>query len=162
VVAAGAQALDSLRLARAFPNDETLYVKCTAQSASMMRQSRSWLTLLRSTQAERKTREADVTAQTTDTLAHQAALDQLTEALADTPPAPPPTQPTPPSTIVEAERYAVLHRKRATLIRSLGRLPDRLSVGHLPPAVAHAIITGTTPILRALGKKSPTPANLAA
>jgi hypothetical protein len=162
VVAAGAQALDPLRLARAFPNDETLYVKCTAQSTSMMRQSRSWLTLLRSTQADRKTREADVTAQTANTQAHHAALEQLTEALADTPPAAPPTQPAQPSPIVEAERYAVLHRKRATLIRSLGRLPDRLGVGYLPPAVVHALVTGTTPILRALGKKSPTPANLAA
>ena len=39
-VAASAQALDCLRLARLYPNDLTVILKCTAQSASMMRQAR--------------------------------------------------------------------------------------------------------------------------
>jgi hypothetical protein len=52
-----------------------------------------------------------------------------------------------------AERYATFHRKNATLIRRLGRLPERVAVGAVAPEVVHAIATGTTPILTALGSR---------
>ena len=72
--------------------------------------------------------------------------------------APPPPPPTPaeaskPDVIAEAERYAVQHRKRAMLIRRLGRLPDKIDIGGLTPEVAHTIATGTTPIHCALDEK---------
>jgi len=45
-VAASAQALDCLRQCRLYPNDLTVVLKCTAQSASMMRQARAYRTAL--------------------------------------------------------------------------------------------------------------------
>jgi hypothetical protein len=59
VVAAGAQALDCLRLARENPSDAPLALKCTARFASMMRQARSARSLLMRVQAQRRKREAD-------------------------------------------------------------------------------------------------------
>ena len=59
----------------------------------------------------------------------------------------------PANAIAEAERYAVQHRKRAMLIRRLGRLPDKLNIGSVLPEVVHAIASGTTPILCALDDK---------
>src|SRR4051794_30854022 len=45
-VAAHAQALECLRLARAYPADHAMALKCSAQSASMMRQARGARSLL--------------------------------------------------------------------------------------------------------------------
>ena len=56
-VAACAQSLDALRLAREFPASPELFLKCTAQSAGMMRQARSWRALLARTQAARAQRD---------------------------------------------------------------------------------------------------------
>ena len=161
-VAASAQALDCQRLARQYPADTELFLKCTAQSASMMRQARSWRLALLRAQATREKREADVEAREAAARTEQRALGLMADALAHTPPAPAAAAPPKPTPIAEAERYALLHRKRAALIRSLGRLPDKLDVGPLPPEVVHAIVTGTTPILRALDKPSRHPAALAA
>jgi hypothetical protein len=72
------------------------------------------------------------------------------EAVPDSPiPAP---DEVPPRTDIaaEADQYALDHRKRAALIRSLGRLPDKLSLGPLSPDLVHAIVTGTSPVLQAL------------
>ena len=159
-VAACAQALDSLRLARQYPNDPELILKCTAQSASMMRQARSWRALLARLQAARQKRGADPAASETAGHTEHRALGLMAEALAHPPPPPAPAQPqTPnpdpvadpnPDPIAEAEHYALHHRKRAALIRSLRRLPDKFDVGPMRPEVVHAIVTGTTPILRAL------------
>jgi len=44
--AVSAQALDCLRLARQYPTDTTLFVKCAALSAGMMREARGWRTAL--------------------------------------------------------------------------------------------------------------------
>ena len=59
VVAANAQAMESLRLARKYPGDPNFVLKCSAQSASMMRQARAARSLLLRVQAERRKREAD-------------------------------------------------------------------------------------------------------
>lgn len=160
-VAASAQAHDSLRLAHEPSASLGQILKCVAQSASMMRQARSWRALLLRVQAERRKHDAD-----TADAAHgtgQPAISLMAEALAHAPPAPEPVQAQQPQPdpIAEAERYAVAHRKRAVLIRSLGRLPDRLAVGRLPPAVVHAIVTGTTPLLQALGRQPDTRTALA-
>ena len=45
------------------------------------------------------------------------------------------------------------HHKRAALIRKLRRMPRKLDIGYIRPAVVHAIINGTTPILQALDEK---------
>jgi len=161
-VAASAQALDCQRLARQYPADPELILKCHAQSASMMRQARSWRLALLRAQAAREKREADTAAHDAATHTEQRALGLMADALARTPPAPAATKPPKPDPIAEAERYALSHRKRAMLIRSLGRLPDKLDVGPMPPEVVHAIATGTTPILRALDKQSRHSAALAA
>jgi hypothetical protein len=139
---------------RAHADDPKFMLKCFAQSASMARQARSWrLALLRAQQA-RATLESDADARAAATQVEHKALGLMADALVQAPPAPISTagEP-PPDPIAAAEHYAVNHRKRAVLIRRFGRLPDRLAVGRLPPAVVHAIATGTTPILRALASK---------
>ncbi len=142
-VAASAQALDCLRLARLYPNDLTVILKCTAQSASMMRQARAFRSALDRAQTARRKSEATPDAEATE----QQALALMADALAQAPP-PEPSKPNP---IAEAERYALHHRKRAMLIRRLGHLPPKF--GWLPPEAVHAVATGTTPILRALDEK---------
>ena len=161
-VAAGAQALDCQRLARQFPNDPELILKCTAQCASMMRNARSWLNVLLRSQAAREKRDGDSTAAAQAAATERNALALMADALLQTPPAQPaPAAPTP-GPIAEAERYALLHRKRATLIRRLGRLPEKINVGPIPPEIVQALITGTTPILRSLDKTPLAPGALAA
>ena len=156
-VAATTQAFDCLRLARQYPNDPSLVLKCTAQSASMMRQARSWRTALLRAQAARATREADTVATGTATQTEIRALalmaDGLAASLGSPAPEAAPTAERKPDVVTEAERYAVLHRKRATLIRRFGHVPQKLNFGPLSPGLVHAIATGTTPILRALDAK---------
>ena len=154
-VAASVQALDSLRLAREHPSDTTHIMKCTAQSASMMRQAHRWRTALLRAQAERQSRGSDSAADDTASPAeHRPAVQAagtLTEPLSA--PAPQSAELPQPNPIAEAERYALLHRKRAALIRRLGQVPHKLNYGPLPPDLVHALVTGATPILRALDKR---------
>jgi hypothetical protein len=138
-VAASAQALDCLRLARLYPNDTAVVLKCTAQSASMMRQARAFRTALDRAQTARRKREAAPDAD---------AAGQPEPAPVAHPPSPEPPRP---NSIAEAERYALQHGKRAVLIRRLGHLPPKF--GWLAPEVVHAIATGTTPILCALDER---------
>lgn len=151
-VAAGAWALDCLRLARSYPNDTPLFLKCTAQSASMMRQARGWRSALQRAQLERRKRATNPTASDAATTTEQQALALAADALMQNPPTPTPApaEPQPPNPTAEAERYAQLHRKRARLIRRLGRMPEKTNIGWLPPEVVRALVTGSTPILRAL------------
>jgi hypothetical protein len=156
-VGASAYALDCLRLARTHEDDPGRMLQCLAQSARMMREARSWRLALLRAQAVRETREADETAREAAVAAETRVLSLMADALAHGPP-PPEAAPAPEAAprrdpIAEAERYATLHRKNATLIRRLGRLPDRVAVGAVAPAVVHAIATGTTPILAALGSR---------
>lgn len=141
-VGASLQAMDCLRLARRHPDDAARVLKCTAQSASMMRQARAWRLALDRAQAERCRRDA-----TADAVADFVPIGPPVPALAPETPA----QAPPPDSIAEAERYALHHRKRAVLVRRLGHLPGKF--GWLPPAVQHAIATGNTPILRGLDEK---------
>ncbi|HVC63100.1 MAG TPA: hypothetical protein VND19_22405 [Acetobacteraceae bacterium] len=52
--------------------------------------------------------------------------------------------------VAEAERYAILYPRRARLIRELGGLPDDCDFGPPEPELVQAIVTGTSPALRAL------------
>ena len=143
-VAASVQALDSLRLARLHPNDPAHILKCTAQSASMMRQARGWRTALLHAQAARRKGAPDDAIPDTAADAAPVSPADRTDAPSEEPEFDP---------VAEAERYATLHRKRAMLIRSLRGVPHRLSIGPIRPEVVRALISGTTPILRALDEK---------
>jgi hypothetical protein len=52
--------------------------------------------------------------------------------------------------LTEAEQYALIHPRRAALIRSVGGLPDHCDFGPPAPDLVHAIVTGTSPTLRGL------------
>ncbi len=157
-VAANAQALDCLRLAREHAADPSRVLKCTAQSACMMRQARGARALLLRVQAARQKREADSAATDKAAWIEYCAVGLMADALGRNPPAPiaePPPAPEPEpddafSRLTEAEQYALIYPRRAALIRALGGLPDRCDFGPPAPALVAAIVTGSTPALRAL------------
>ena len=130
-------------------------MKCTAQAARMMREAKSWRVALLRAQAVREQRNTETTTREAANQTENHALSLMADALAKVPPIP--AAPAQPDPIAEAERYAQSHRKRALLIRRLGHLPDNLDCGAMRPQVVHAIVTGTTPILRALDQQSRRP-----
>jgi hypothetical protein len=124
-VAAGAQAMDCLRLARQYPGDPNVILKCTAQSAGMMRQARaSWSLLLR-VQAERRKRDTDNAATDRAAWTEHCAIGLMAQALGRAEPDAA-AEPAPPSVpavvedaapqadpIAEAEQYAAIYPQRA-------------------------------------------------
>ena len=137
-VAASAQALDCLRLAREHPAVTPRILKCTAQAANMMRQSRGARSLLLRVQADRQKREADNVSLDKAAWLEHCTIGLMADALGRTPPAPMEEPPPPPSApapveeaeppfeqLAEADQYAIIHPRRAALIRSLGGLPAR-------------------------------------
>lgn len=158
-IAANFQSLDCLRLARLKPSDIQHVLKCTAQSASMMRQSRGALGQLLRLQAARLQHKPDTSAGG-DAAMKQTATRPIADALAGAPPAstaePPAPQPAPqpkPRILTAAEEYARADPSRAALIRSLGRLPRKFHDPTMSPALAHEIVNSDSPILQALVKK---------
>jgi len=164
-VAADAQAFECLRLARQPGLDTTLAMKCNAQVASMMRQARATRTLLLRVQAERRKLEANSAAAEHAAWTEHCAAGLMMQALPGAPPMelpeppappPPPTQapepvePAQPDPIAAAEQYAAIYPRRAALIRQLGRVPDNVSFGPPDDDLVRALVTGTTPVLRAL------------
>jgi hypothetical protein len=162
-VAAGAYAMDCLRLAREHAPDHVWVLKCGAQAASTMRQARATRSLLLRVQAERQKRQADQAAVDAAARTEHCAIGLMAEALETEgggtqpaampaamaePPAPNPAKPA--GIAADAERYALSHRKRAALIRTLGHLPDKLDFGPLSPQLVAAIVTGNSPVLRSL------------
>jgi hypothetical protein len=133
-VAAKAQALDCIRLARVYPDDAAHVLKCTAQAAGMMRQALRWRALLQRLKAVRQ-RPADA---------------------ATTPLASPEPEPEPAANLHDpsvAEAYALAHPSEAALIRSLGRLPKKFNGDPLSPQLVHDIVNSASPILQALAKR---------
>ena len=122
VVAADAHATDCLRLAGLPGRTAEEVRRCRAQASSMMRASDSALRTLRQMQAARA--KAEPTVQP-----HAPAASDVA---------------------AEADEYALQHRKRATLIRRLGRLPERVQFGPMRPELVAAIATGTSAILCSL------------
>jgi hypothetical protein len=163
-VAAGAYAMDCLRLARERAPDHVWVLKCGAQAASTMRQARATRSLLLRVQAERQKREADNAAVDNDAWTEHCAIGLMAQALGTEavggaqpaamaePPAPNPVQTAakPADIAADAEQYARSHRKRAALIRTLGHLPDKLDFGPLSPQLVAAIVSGSSPVLRSL------------
>jgi hypothetical protein len=152
-------AQDCLALAGEYRGDPSCYLKCMAQAARTTREERGLRMLLSRLQAERRTREADSGATDRAALTEYCAVGLMAEALGQTPPAampePPPAAPPEPEEpvadlLAEADRYAVIHPRRAARIRALGGLPEPCDFGPPEPELVHAIVTGTSPTLRAL------------
>ena len=144
-------AQDCLALAGEYRGDPSCYLKCMAQAARTTREERGLRMLLSRLQAERRTREADSGATDRAALTEYCAVGLMAEALGQTPPAAPPAPEEPVADrLAEADRYAVIHPRRAARIRALGGLPEPCDFGPPEPELVHAIVTGTSPTLRAL------------
>ena len=150
-VAANAQALDCLRLARRYPNDVAHVLKCTAQSASMMRQSRGALGQLLRLQSTREKRDKNDAARDRAATIEREAVSLLGDALDRAPSAP--ASDDQPRALTEADKYALANPSSAALIRSLGRLPKKFAGDPPSPELVHAIVNGGSPILQALVRK---------
>jgi hypothetical protein len=164
-VAADAEALECLRQAREYAPDENRALRFSAQSASMMRQSRAARALLMRVQAQREKREADPGALGKANWIEHCALGLMAEALGHDAPAPMAEQEqaeAEPDLAEEADLYAIDHPRRVALFRSLGGLPAQCHFAPPREALLHAIVTGTSEVLRSLDTKSPGPADAAA
>jgi hypothetical protein len=164
-VAHAAYAMDCLRLARGYrATDHAYFLKCTAQAASTERKAQSARSLLLRLQAERRKRQADNAAADQDAWTEHCAIGMMADALGvaspeappepspPPPPAPEPAEEPVPDPVAEADRYAVIYPQRAARIRALGGLPQPCDFGPPPPELVDAIVTGTSPTLRALEK----------
>ena len=158
VAAADAYAMDCLRLAHDCRVAPMLFLKCTAQATSMMREARGARTQLMRIQAERRKREADNATRDQAAWIEHCAIGLMMQAqpgaapmaMPDPPPPPPAPEPPPadePRTdlAAEADLYAIMYPRRAALIRALGGLPQPLNFGAPSPELVRAIITGDSP-----------------
>jgi hypothetical protein len=159
-IAAQAQSDECLRLSQVHIADERLFMRFTALSVGMMRQSNSARSLLMRVQAQREKREADAGALNQANWIEHCAIGLMADALGRAGPAPM-EEPAPPPTseeeaepqadlAAEADQYALIHPRRAALMRRLGGLPEKCTFG--PPAaeLVDAIVSGSSPVLRAL------------
>ena len=141
-IAAAAHAEECLRAANDPQMPLPMSLKCTAQAASMMRQSQSALRSLQRMQAIRIQRDKDEAAAEAAAMAEHIPASSMTARL--TPPAAEPEpeiDPTPPPAAEipqaeppagpDAELYAVLYPQRAALIRRHGGVPPNVTFG--PP-----------------------------
>ena len=167
-VAACAQAMECLRDARDPAAPLGFVVQCRTHAASMMRQSQGALRMLLRLQAVRQQREADAAAAERAAWTEHCAAALMAQSLAGAPPEavdlpPPPPPPAPsvapapeplaepvPDPAAEAEQYALIYPRRASLIRRLGRLPDNPTFGPPEEYLVRAVATGRTPALLAL------------
>lgn len=148
-VSADAQATACIRQARKYEDDIGIFLKCTAQAASMMRQANAARSLLARLQATRRKREADEAASNQDAWTEHAAVGLMAEVMGG--PAPEPElRPVPQdsySRLTEAEQYAITYPRRAAEIRAWGGLPEPCSFGPPSPELVQAIVSSTSPIL---------------
>jgi hypothetical protein len=165
-VAANAQAMECLRLARQDHADPNFVRKFTTLAAGMLREARATRSLLLRVQAERRRREADNAATDRAAWTEHCAITLMAEAL-DRPHPEAMAEPPPPSVpvaaeqappqadpITEAEHYAVTYPRRAALIRRLGRVPDNVTFGPPEDYLVRALVTGRTPALLALDREA--------
>ena len=163
-VAASAHAADCLRQAARNATHFDCATKCRAQASAMMRQARGYRSLLLRVQAARQKREANDTTRERDAWTGQAVLGLMAEALqpppapeavavaAEVAPAPAPRaapKAVPAELAAEGDAYALHYPRRARLIRRHGGLPPDCDFGPPDPELVHAIVAGTSPVLRA-------------
>ena len=146
IVGMDAHAADSLRSAGLAAADPAEMHRCRAQAASMARQSDA---ALRSLLRMQVTREKQLAA------LHPVAMERAGNWFREI------TMPEPApdlvpaaaadlfSQLTEAEQYAVTYPDRAARIRAAGGLPADLDFGPPEPALVHAVVHGTSPILQA-------------
>ncbi len=150
-VAADAWAMDCLHLAaERIRLDPDTARRCHREAALMMRAADSALRSLRIMQSARAKADTTPTLGEIPEPAHPEAEPQPPSAPVRSAPAAVVAEPHQSDLAAEADAYALQHRKRASLIRRLRRLPSHIDCGPIRPALVHAIITGTTPILRSL------------
>ena len=167
VAAADAYAMDCLRLAHDCRVAPMLFLKCAAQSVSLMREARGARTQLMRIQAERRKRESDNATRDQAAWIEHCAIGLMMQAqpgaapvaMPDPPPPPPAPEPAPagePRTdlAAEADLYAVMYPRRAALIRSRGGVPDNVSFGAPADDLARILVTGRSPALLALDHAS--------
>jgi hypothetical protein len=146
VVAANAQATECLRLACDAVMPIAQFLQCSAQSASMMRQSQSALRMLLGLQAARQKIEADAAALERAAWTEHCAAGLMAQALTGAPLAavelPPPPPPPAPAPEPQADECALIYPRRVALIRQLGRLPDNPSFGPPEDYLVRALVTG--------------------
>jgi hypothetical protein len=163
--AASAHAIECLRQAQEHRANLPIFLKCEAQADRMQRQARGFTALLLRVQAERRKRETDNVATDRAAWTEHCAIGLMADALGRTPlaamteppPAPDPAAHADPKAepqadiATEADYYATVYPQRAALIRSLGGLPAKLDFGPPSRELVHAIVTGASPALQALG-----------
>ena len=142
-VAANAQAMECLRLTNHPDTDLVMALKCSAQAASMMRQSQAALRTLLRTQAAREKRDADpINAGTAAWTEHMAAAS-MTEALTLPKPEPEPDAP-------DVALYETIYPERAALIRRNGGVPADVTFGPPDEDTVRALVTTRSPIVKTL------------
>ena len=165
-VAAAAHAQECLRAANDPAMPLVMSLKCTAQAASMMRQSQSAIRSLQQMQAIRIKRDSDESAAAAAAMAEHIAASSMTTRLtpALTEPAlaaaEPEMEPTPPPEVdrpkaaapehTDAEIYAILYPHRAALIRRYGGVPPDVTFGPPDEDLVRALLESRSPLVRAL------------
>ena len=175
-VAAAAHATECLRAANDPGMALAMALKCTAQAASMMRQSQSAIRSLQQMQAIRIKRDSNEAAAAAAAMAEHIAASSMTTRLtgpmaAPEPPPPEPLieppliEPAPPPEVdqpevrtteaaspdsPDAEMYAVLYPQRAALIRRHGGVPPDVTFGPPDEAMVRALLESRSPLVRAL------------
>ena len=150
VVTADAHAKDCLRLAAKYSNDVTTALRCRAQFAVMMRQMQSALRTLQRMQAARQ--KTDAASAPGEEQRTQPEFPRPDERQAIPDPAVPDPAP-PPDPLKVAEDLAVQYPLLAARVRAAGGLPPEVMAELDPatdPAIVEALVSGTSPILRAL------------
>jgi hypothetical protein len=174
IVAAEAYAEDCLRLADDFRADIAASLRCRAQATAMLRQMRH---LLRDYQRMQEARDKAIAAMHPAAMERAGYWwREVTLPEPAAPPAPgPDADPGPPpaagpaappdaglaaagpavppfETLTEAEQYALIHPRRAALIRASGGLPARPDFGPPEPDTVAELVHGTSPVLRMLDR----------
>ncbi len=157
-VAANAHAMECMRMAQTPDTRPELTLRCLSQSTSMLRQALAALRALQRMQAIRARREArpeqaDAAARIEHIVAAGLTGDAIAAAV--TPEASDaaarPEDPEPGDDLAQAlESYVHIYPQRAALIRRHGGVPDDIRFGPPDPAIVEALVSGTSPLLRAL------------
>jgi hypothetical protein len=142
IVGAGAHAKACLRQAAEAGADVAEARRCLAQAANMMRCVQSGERTLARRQAAREKAEAEM---------QPAAMERAGYWWRDcsVPAVEEPPEPEP-DIAAEADKYAVIYPQRAAAIRASGGLPEPCRFGPPSPELIRAIVSGTSPTLRAL------------